>query len=103
MVVGKKKHKTPILTSEISEFVLNPYWNIPTSITKNEIIPKLQEDPEYLSKNNMKIILRLNNENYFVDPDIVDWATIDPQIAPIRIRQDPGEKNALGAHKICIS
>ncbi len=99
VVVGKKKHKTPVLASEISEFVLNPYWNIPTSITTNEIIPKLQEDPEYLSKNNMKIISRLNNQNIFVEPEIVDWATIDTESAPLRIRQDPGKKNALGRIK----
>jgi len=99
VVVGKKKHKTPVLTSEISEFVLNPYWNIPTSITKNEIIPKLQEDPEYLSKNDMKIISRLNNQNYFVDPEIVDWTSIDTENAALRIRQDPGKKNSLGRIK----
>ncbi|MDH3608841.1 MAG: L,D-transpeptidase family protein [Gammaproteobacteria bacterium] len=99
VVVGKKKHKTPVLTSEITEFVLNPYWNVPTSITKNEIIPKLQEDPEYLYKNDMKIISRLNNQNYFVDPEFVDWTTIDTENAPLRIRQDPGKKNALGRIK----
>ena len=99
VVVGKKKHKTPVLTSAISEFVVNPYWNIPTSITKNEIIPKLQEDPEYLSKNNMKIISSLNKKNIFIDPEIVDWTTIDPESAALRIRQDPGKNNSLGRVK----
>lgn len=99
VVVGKKKHKTPVLTSEISEFVLNPYWNIPASITNNEIIPKLQEDPEYLSKNNMRVISRLNNQNVFVDPKILDWTTIDTKSAALRIRQDPGKRNALGRVK----
>lgn len=99
VVVGKKKHKTPVLTSQISELVLNPYWNVPTSITKNEIIPKLQEDPEYLLNNDMKIISRVNNKNIVVDPSFVDWESIDPENAPIRIRQDPGKKNALGRVK----
>jgi len=99
VVVGKKKHKTPVLTSQISELVLNPYWNIPTSITKNEIIPKLQEDPEYLLNNNMKIISKINNKNTIIDPSFVDWENIDPYNAPIRIRQDPGNKNALGRVK----
>ncbi len=99
VVVGKKKHKTPVLTSQISELVLNPYWNIPTSITKNEIIPKVQEDPEYLFNNGMKIISRINNKNTFIDPSFVDWESVDPENAPIRIRQDPGKKNALGRVK----
>lgn len=99
VVVGKKKHKTPVISSEISEFVLNPYWNVPKSITKNEIIPKIQEDPQYLSKNDMRIISRQNNRNIFIDPEYVDWSTIDPDNAPLRIRQDPGQKNALGRVK----
>jgi len=99
VVVGKKKFKTPSISSEISEFVVNPYWNIPTSITKNEIIPKLQEDPEYLTKNNMRVISRFNNRNHFIDPEFVDWSSADPEITPFRIRQDPGKRNALGRVK----
>lgn len=99
VVVGKKKHKTPVISSEISEFVLNPYWNVPKSITKNEIIPKIQEDLTYLARNDMKVISRQNNRNIFIDPEFVDWTTVDPYTAPIRIRQDPGKKNALGRVK----
>ena len=99
VIVGKKKNKTPVLSSVISEFVLNPYWNVPKSITKNEIIPKLQEDPDYLLKNNMKVISRLNNRNYFLDPKDIDWMNIDVDNVPLRIRQDPGRINALGGIK----
>lgn len=99
VIVGKKKNKTPVLSSVISEFVLNPYWNVPKSITKNEIIPKVQEDPEYLIKNNMKVISRLNDRNYFLDPTEIDWMNIDVDNAPLRIRQDPGSVNALGRIK----
>ncbi|MEJ2116041.1 MAG: L,D-transpeptidase family protein, partial [Gammaproteobacteria bacterium] len=42
---------------------------------------------------------RLNNENYILDPEFVDWTIIDPEIVPLRIRQDPGKKNALGRVK----
>ncbi len=99
VVVGKKIHKTPVLTSQISELVLNPYWNVPTSITKNEIIPKLHEDPEYLSNNNMRIISNFDNKNINIDPKLVDWENVNQENAPIRIRQDPGKKNALGRVK----
>jgi murein L,D-transpeptidase YcbB/YkuD len=47
----------------------------------------------------MKIISRINNKNIFIDPSFVDWNTIDPESAPLRIRQDPGNKNALGRVK----
>ncbi len=99
VIVGKKKNKTPVLSSEISEFVLNPYWNIPKSITRDEIIPKQLEDPEYLEKNNMRVISRVNSKNYFLDPETIDWNSIDVSTAPLRIRQNPGKKNALGQIK----
>lgn len=99
VIVGKKKNKTPLLSSEISEFVLNPYWNVPTSITRDEIIPKLLEDPDYLTKNDMKVISKIKSENYFIEPDLIDWNNIDANKAPLRIRQDPGKKNALGRIK----
>ncbi len=99
VIVGKKKNRTPSLSSEISEFVLNPYWNVPTSITRDEIIPKLLEDPDYLVKNDMKVISKLSSNNYFIDPGEVDWSSIDANNAPLRIRQDPGKKNALGRVK----
>jgi len=99
VIVGKKKNKTPVLSSVISEFVLNPYWNVPKSITRNEIIPKLQEDPDYLARNDMKVITRLNNRNLFLSPYEVDWLNVDLDEAPLRIRQDPGKKNALGRIK----
>ncbi len=99
VIVGKKKNKTPVLSSVISEFVLNPYWNVPKSITKNEIIPKLQEDPDYLVKNNMKVISRLHNRNYFFEPKDIDWMNVDIDNVPLRIRQDPGKINALGGIK----
>ena len=99
VIVGKKKNKTPLLSSEISEFVLNPYWNVPTSITRDEIIPKLLEDPDYLAKNDMKVISKIKSDNYFIEPALIDWSIIDANKAPLRIRQDPGKKNALGRIK----
>ena len=99
VIVGKKKNRTPSLSSEISEFVLNPYWNVPASITRNEIIPKLQADPEYLTKNNMKVISRINKQNFFLNPNEIDWNNIKADETPFRIRQDPGRINALGRIK----
>jgi len=99
VIVGKKKNRTPVLSSVITEFVLNPYWNVPKSITQNEIIPKIQQDPNYLANNDMKVITRLNNKNLFLNPNEVDWLNVNVNDAPLRIRQDPGKKNALGRVK----
>jgi len=52
-VVGKPKHDTPMLKSAIRTVIVNPQWVVPQSIVKNEIGPKLEEDPDYLTRNNM--------------------------------------------------
>lgn len=99
VVVGKTKHKTPVLTSELTQIVLNPYWNIPKSISNNEILPKVLLDPDYLNKNNMKVLSTINNQSQIINPETIDWTNIDFYKAPLRIRQDPGVKNSLGKVK----
>ncbi len=50
VVVGSKSHKTPFFSSRLTNLVINPYWNVPYSIARNEIIPKLQNGNSYLDK-----------------------------------------------------
>ena len=99
VVVGKKKNKTPLLSSELKQVVINPYWNVPRSITQKEIIPAIQQDPQYLAKNNMKLFGRMNNKTYQLNPDAFDWQNIDPANTNFRVRQEPGVKNSLGQIK----
>ncbi len=57
VVVGKsKKHQTPEFSDEMEYVVFNPYWNVPKSIAREEILPSLKNDPSYLSRNNMTAI-----------------------------------------------
>lgn len=99
VIVGKKKHKTPVVSSELTKIILSPYWNIPKSITRNEIIPKLQQDPNYLAKNNMRLISTVSRHGHYVDPYGIDWFNVDPYNLDFRIRQEPGDKNSLGKVK----
>lgn len=55
VVVGDRKHPTPIFSNQMSYIVLNPYWKIPKRIVKKEIIPKLEKDPTYLRKKGINI------------------------------------------------
>ena len=96
VVVGKKKHKTPNISSQLDKIVLSPYWHVPRSITKNEIIPKLQEDPDYLAKNNMRLISTNTQKPDYIDPYSIDWSSIDTSNINFRVRQEPGKKNSLG-------
>ena len=94
-IVGKVDRQTPILNSAINEIIVNPYWNAPESIVRKDIIPLMRKDPEYLTKNNIRIIGPDGNE---IDPTTIDWNTEDA--AKFRLRQDPGSGNAMASVKI---
>jgi murein L,D-transpeptidase YcbB/YkuD len=79
VIVGTPRTRTPVFSTRLTEVVLAPYWNVPTSIAQNEILPRVRRDPGYLSRNHMKIL------------------------AGGRIRQDPGPTNPLGRLKFTIT
>ena len=55
-VTGAPGHETPMLTSTIKSIVINPPWNVPTSIATNELWPKERKNPGYLKRNGFKVI-----------------------------------------------
>jgi L,D-transpeptidase YcbB len=56
VIVGKEGSATTMFSSNINQIVFNPAWNIPESIVKNEIMPKMKSDATYLKKNNMEVV-----------------------------------------------
>ncbi|WP_306118601.1 MULTISPECIES: L,D-transpeptidase family protein [unclassified Roseitalea] len=94
-IVGKIDRQTPILSSQIHEVILNPYWTAPKSIIRKDIIPLMREDPTYLTRNKIRLFDQGGNE---VPPELVDWST-DEALA-LRFRQDPGKINAMSSTKI---
>ena len=56
VVVGGPKHNTPMMTAEVQAVTFNPPWNVPLSIVKNEIAPKLARDPGYLEREQLKVV-----------------------------------------------
>lgn len=55
-IVGRKKRKTPIFTTEIKALVLNPSWTVPKSIAYKDIIPIWQNNPDYLSRSQLQVV-----------------------------------------------
>ncbi|MBC7845149.1 MAG: L,D-transpeptidase family protein [Flavobacterium sp.] len=94
VVVGKDVKQTTIFKGNISRIMLNPYWNIPNSIIKNEIIPDIKKNPNYLADNNMEVL----SGDKVVNPSTIDWYKYEGDV-PFIIRQKPGGENALGKMK----
>ncbi len=93
IVVGKPYHKTPIFDDKMEYLVINPYWNVPSSIANKEYLPKLRRDPGYLKRQNIRIMAAGGE----INPYSVNWNTVSR--IPYRLRQDTGKGNALGRIK----
>ncbi len=94
-VVGKVDRQTPILKSSIYEIRFNPFWTVPASIIKKDLIPKMQKEPTYLSDHHIRIFDRKGQE---LTADQVDWNT--DEAVNYMFRQDPGDDNSLGYVKL---
>lgn len=101
VIVGKAYHKTPVFSDTIKYVDFNPFWNVPNSIARNEMLPKLKKNPNYLGTKNMRIFLGWDPDSSELDPTTIDWNNVSKKdMNRYRIRQDPGPNNALGTLKI---
>jgi murein L,D-transpeptidase YcbB/YkuD len=98
VVVGKAlENQTPVLMAELSFIDFMPYWNIPYSITKDEILPKWLENKNYLEKEELELVYNFGNN---VKPVAYSDSSIDMvKKGLLKIRQRPGKKNPLGPVK----
>jgi murein L,D-transpeptidase YcbB/YkuD len=81
--------------------ILNPYWNIPASIAREDLLPKQQEDPAFFASQGIKVYSGYDYSKASIDPDTVDWLAITKGF-PYVLRQDPGVNNALGIIKFML-
>ncbi|MBI3882807.1 MAG: L,D-transpeptidase family protein [Sphingobacteriales bacterium] len=100
IVCGKPETRTPLLNSYITDMIIYPTWTVPTSIIlKQEYLPKLKSDPNYLSTLNLHLV---NRKGETINPDTVDWNKYSKGI-PYSIVQSSGDDNALGVMKFNFS
>jgi murein L,D-transpeptidase YcbB/YkuD len=95
--VGKIDRQSPIMNSKVVEINFNPFWTVPASIIRKDLIPKMQKEPSYLTDNKIRIF-RGDEE---LDPRQVNW--FSDEATRYRFRQDPGgELNSMGFVRINI-
>jgi murein L,D-transpeptidase YcbB/YkuD len=94
VIVGQPDTPTPLFSDEMTYVVFSPYWNIPENILREETLPRVMNDPDFLRRNNMEVV----GTSGTIDPSAVDWS--DPEVTKtVRFRQRPGPDNALGLVK----
>ncbi len=98
-VVGTPQQRTPVFSDLLTSLVLNPYWRIPASIARQEILPRLRREPGYLATQHIKLWRGQGAEAQEVDPRRIDWSAVTAWHFDYSLRQEPGPHNALGRMK----
>ena len=97
--VGKIDRQSPILTTRVTDINFNPFWTVPASIIRKDLIPKMRADSTYLTTNKIRVISGSGQE---VSPQSINWRT--DEATRYQFRQDPGgDVNSLGVVRINIS
>jgi murein L,D-transpeptidase YcbB/YkuD len=94
-VVGRPSRPSPEVNSKITEINFNPYWTVPVSIVRRDLIPVMQKDPNYLANEHIRIFDQHRNE---LTPSQINWYSNDA--VNYLFKQDPGSFNSLGTLRI---
>jgi len=94
-VVGRPSRPSPDVNSKIEEINFNPYWTVPVSIVRKDLIPIMEKQPDYLTQNHIRIFDARHNE---LQPSQINWYSQDA--VHYTFRQDPGDFNSLGHIRI---
>jgi murein L,D-transpeptidase YcbB/YkuD len=103
VIVGRTKRPTNMFITEIQGVRFNPNWTVPPTIKRDDILPKLQADPEYLTHKGMELIGLTDQGRVSLDPASIDWSTITAEdLQSLRFVQDAGNNNPLGRVRVLM-
>jgi L,D-transpeptidase YcbB len=99
VIVGKAyRHETPVFERDMKFVVFRPYWNVPPSIQRSEIVPAIRKDRDYVAKKGYEVVTPQGS--------VVTSGTISDDVlqqlsaGKLQVRQKPGASNALGLVKL---
>jgi murein L,D-transpeptidase YcbB/YkuD len=101
VVVGRAmRSETPVFIGDMRYVEFSPYWNVPSGILRDELLPRIAEDPSYLEREDMEIVTIRRHQTTFAGNDPAGIAALRSGNA--RLRQRPGPRNALGRVKFAL-
>ena len=99
VIVGKAlRHETPVFTKDMQYVVFRPYWNVPPSIQRSEIVPAIKHDRSYVARKGYEVTT--HNGELVTDGVISDEVLEQLRTGKLAVRQKPGPGNALGLVKL---
>lgn len=93
VIVGKAINSTPVFSDRMEYIVLSPYWNVPFSIIKEELAPKIAANLSYLDRLDMEVVDAKGGQ---IDPSSINWNGLTEDQWEYTLRRRPGPKNDLG-------
>ncbi len=102
-VVGKPERPTPALSSRITSVDVNPCWNIPQKLAREDLLPRVRRDPGYLRAHAIRVFADWRPDAPQIDPSAIDWAHLEAEDLPYKLQQAPGPENALGRVKFMFA
>jgi murein L,D-transpeptidase YcbB/YkuD len=101
VVTGKAKRlQTPVFGAEMKYIIFRPYWNVPPSIQRKELVPHIEGDRSYLAENDYEVVTPRGQ--VVATGEISDEVLADLRSGKLQVRQRPGIKNALGGVKFVL-
>jgi murein L,D-transpeptidase YcbB/YkuD len=98
VVVGQgPEHKSPILLSQLDIVIFSPYWNVPASIQRDELLPEITRDPSWVSANNFEMVTPQGD--VAKSGRVTEQMLSELRTGKLQLRQKPGPKNTLGLVK----
>jgi murein L,D-transpeptidase YcbB/YkuD len=99
VIVGQAypSKRTPVFVGDLKTVVFRPYWDVPRSITLNEMLPQIRAHAGYLERNNLEIVRGESDDSPIEVPTPETIAAL--AAGKLRLRQRPGDDNALGLIK----
>ena len=100
VIVGRTERMTPMLSSQITQLVFNPFWRVPPTIASKDLLGKIRHDASYFAGQSIHVYRRRDGGPVELDPQEVNWRRLgDADLAQLRLRQEPGPTNPLGRVK----
>lgn len=100
VIVGKPTRETPALLDSVQHLVLNPKWVVPPTILREDVIPGVVRNPDYLVSHRMRVVDRSGQA---VDPQQIDWENARRSGFPYMIVQNSGADGSLGRIKFSLA
>jgi murein L,D-transpeptidase YcbB/YkuD len=102
-VIGRDERPTPIFQAKMTYLELNPNWNIPENLVRRDLIPTLEEQPDYMEKHNIHAFKGWGKNSREVKnlniAKLLPYKDEKKGHIPYRFVQFPGDDNALGRIK----